>query len=139
MFILCSFCSCNLCVVSPVDVRAKEEAAAAKIEESKERLQQHQPMSRTNSRQPQKRPGHPTRADSGHDAVEREGTDSAPRSPASGAASPVPSHASTTPNVRPNISFASAAAKKQADISAEPQSADAETEAVTQSMAEVEV
>ncbi|KAJ7274583.1 hypothetical protein B0H12DRAFT_1089306 [Mycena haematopus] len=92
----------------PVDVTGREKEVTDKVEKEREIMKEKLSMSRTNSRTATERTFNRTRTPP---------PGSAPQSPKSPKLAPVtapkPAASSTAPTVRPSLSFASAAAKKE--------------------------
>ncbi|KAJ7844370.1 hypothetical protein B0H14DRAFT_2776667 [Mycena olivaceomarginata] len=117
----------------PVDVTGREKEVTEKVEKEREIIKEKLSMSRTNSRSATERPG----AAFGRTRTPPPG--SAPQSP-----NPA---ASTAPTVRPTLSFASAAAKKEnvpekkteTGGAAESKEADAEVGRVAEVISEVTI
>ncbi|PBK75482.1 putative citrate synthase [Armillaria solidipes] len=111
----------------PVDVSGREQEVIERLEKDREHNRERLTMSRTNSRTASERP-----------PMSRTSTPPISSTPSS----PQPSHAipKTVSNVRPSISFAHAAAKKEAKAQeSDPPKEDAEVETVTAQVAQVEV
>jgi translation initiation factor 4B len=133
-------------VIRPVDVTGREKEVTEKVEKEREIIKEKLSMSRTNSRSATERPG----AAFGRTRTPPPG--SAPQSPKSpklapAAAPSTKSAASTAPTVRPTLSFASAAAKKEnvpekkteAGGAAESKESDAEVGRVAEVISEVTI
>ncbi len=117
----------NISFYRPVDVSGREQEVIERLEKDREHNRERLTMSRTNSRTASERP-----------PMSRTSTPPISSTPSS----PQPSHAipKTASNVRPTISFAHAAAKKEAKAQeSDLPKEDAEVETVTAQVAQVEV
>ncbi|KAJ7178724.1 hypothetical protein C8R43DRAFT_974205 [Mycena crocata] len=109
----------------PVDVTSREKEVAERVEKDREVIKEKLTMSRTSSRTALERPTFRARTPPPGSAPQ------SPKSPklAPAAAAPKPA-ASTAPTVRPTLSFASAAAKKENVPEQKGESAGAESKEV---------